>query len=158
VARLPFLNTCLPYGNAQMSKSGDCTTGIYTRRKGPSGFRRRRDESIYTYESLIATSVSMWCHVCTNNASHASMTVAALEAGKHVMCEKPMARNAAEARTMVDAAKRTRRKLSISFQNRFSAKPSICMPCANRLSWARYTMAKRTPYGDGRFRRGIFPE
>ncbi len=58
-------------------------------------------------------------HVCTPNDSHAEITVAALEAGKHVMCEKPMAKTSIEAQTMLDAAARTGRKLTIAYQNRF---------------------------------------
>lgn len=57
-------------------------------------------------------------HVLTPNRSHSTITVDALEAGKHVMCEKPMAINAAEAKKMVDAAKRTGKKLTIGYQNR----------------------------------------
>jgi predicted dehydrogenase len=58
-------------------------------------------------------------HVCTPNNSHSEITVAALESGKHVMCEKPMAKTAAEAKAMLDAAKRTGKKLTIGYQNRF---------------------------------------
>jgi len=58
-------------------------------------------------------------HICTPNDSHAEITVAALEAGKHVMCEKPMAITSDGARSMVDAAKRTGKKLTIGYQNRF---------------------------------------
>ncbi|MDA8437857.1 MAG: Gfo/Idh/MocA family oxidoreductase [Propionibacterium sp.] len=58
-------------------------------------------------------------HVCTWNVSHMEITCAALEAGKHVMCEKPMAITGAEARTMLETAKRTGRKLTIGYQNRF---------------------------------------
>ncbi len=57
-------------------------------------------------------------HVCTPNRSHSFITIDALEAGKHVMCEKPMAINAAEAKKMVEAAKRTGKKLTIGYQNR----------------------------------------
>ncbi len=57
-------------------------------------------------------------HVLTPNRSHSFITVDALEAGKHVMCEKPMAINAAEAKKMLDAAKRTGKKLTIGYQNR----------------------------------------
>ena len=60
-------------------------------------------------------------HVCTPNKSHSEITVAALEAGKHVMCEKPMAKTAAGARKMVQAAKRTGNKLTIGYQNRYRA-------------------------------------
>lgn len=58
-------------------------------------------------------------HVCTPNDSHAEITVASLESGKHVMCEKPMAKTSEQAREMLDAAKRTGKKLSIAYQNRF---------------------------------------
>ena len=58
-------------------------------------------------------------HVCTPNSSHSMITVAALEAGKHVMCEKPMAATSADARAMLDAAKRTGKKLTIGYQNRY---------------------------------------
>lgn len=60
-------------------------------------------------------------HVLTPNRWHSEITVAALEAGKHVMCEKPMAINSAEAQKMLDAAKRTGKKLTIGYQSRHRA-------------------------------------
>lgn len=57
-------------------------------------------------------------HVCTWNRTHCEFTVAALNAGKHVMCEKPMALTGAEARQMVDAAKANDRKLTVGYQYR----------------------------------------
>jgi predicted dehydrogenase len=44
--------------------------------------------------------------VATPPATHASLVIAAAEAGKHVLCEKPFARDAAEAEAMLDAATR----------------------------------------------------
>lgn len=58
-------------------------------------------------------------HVLTPNREHSFITVDSLEAGKHVMCEKPMAKTAAEAQAMVDAARRTGKKLTIGYQNRY---------------------------------------
>lgn len=43
-------------------------------------------------------------HVCTPNSSHVSLAKAALEAGKHVLCEKPLAISSAEAATLVALA------------------------------------------------------
>ena len=58
-------------------------------------------------------------HVCTPNATHAEISIAAMEAGKHVLCEKPIAQSSESAREMLLAAKRTGKTLSVSFQNRF---------------------------------------
>lgn len=56
--------------------------------------------------------------VCTWNAAHASCTVAALKAGKHVLCEKPMAMNATEASLMMQTAKEAGKLLMIGFVRR----------------------------------------
>ena len=59
-------------------------------------------------------------HVCTPNNMHAPASVASMEAGCHVMCEKPMAKNVQQAQQMLDAQKRTGKKLTIGYQNRFT--------------------------------------
>ena len=75
---------------------------------------------VYTdYRELLKDETIDVVHVCTPNRSHSFITVDALEAGKHVMCEKPMAINSAEAKKMLDAAARTGKKLSIGYQSRF---------------------------------------
>ena len=71
------------------------------------------------YQDVLARPDIDVVHVCTPNNSHAEITVAALRAGKHVMCEKPMAKTAAEARAMLEAARATDKKLTIGYQNRF---------------------------------------
>lgn len=50
---------------------------------------------------------------------HADLSIAALDAGKHVLCEKPFAMNAVEARRMADAATRSGRHLIEAFHYRF---------------------------------------
>lgn len=57
--------------------------------------------------------------VCTWNSAHAPCTIAALKAGKHVLCEKPMATSAAEAREMLAAAKESGKLLMIGFVRRY---------------------------------------
>ena len=57
-------------------------------------------------------------HVCTQNREHARISIDCLRAGKHVMCEKPMAKTAAEAKAMLDAAKESGKKLTIGYQTR----------------------------------------
>ena len=78
------------------------------------------DAKVYTdYKELLKDGTIDVVHVCTPNRSHSFITVDALHAGKHVMCEKPMAINSAEAKKMLDAAKETGKKLTIGYQNRF---------------------------------------
>ena len=80
------------------------------------------DVTIYEdYKELLADDSIEVIHVCTPNRSHSFITIDALESGKHVMCEKPMAKTAEEGRLMVEAAKRTGKKLTIGYQNRFRA-------------------------------------
>lgn len=60
--------------------------------------------------------------VCTPNGLHAPAAIAALEAGAHVLVEKPLAMNAREGQAMLRVAKKHRRKLVIGFQHRFEPK------------------------------------
>ena len=79
------------------------------------------DASVYTdYKEMIEQEKEIEViHVCTPNNSHSEITCCALYAGKHVMCEKPMAKTAEQAKTMLKAAKETGKKLTIGYQNRF---------------------------------------
>mgnify|MGYP004683512473 CR=1 FL=1 len=79
------------------------------------------DASVYTdYKEMIEQEKEIEViHVCTPNNSHSEITCCALYAGKHVMCEKPMAKTAEQAEAMLKAAKETGKKLTIGYQNRF---------------------------------------
>ena len=58
--------------------------------------------------------------IATPNKFHAPLTLAALKAGKHVLCEKPMAMSVAEAVSMQAAADQAGKTLAINFSYRFS--------------------------------------
>ena len=64
------------------------------------------------YKDVLASDVDI-VDVSTPNHFHAEQTVAALEAGKHVLCQKPMAPSIAHCRQMVDAERRTGKTLGI---------------------------------------------
>jgi len=77
------------------------------------------DAKVYTdYKELLKDNTIEIVHVCTPNRSHSFISIDAMESGKHVMCEKPMAKTYAEGVAMVEAAKRTGKKLSIGYQYR----------------------------------------
>lgn len=59
--------------------------------------------------------------VCTPNYLHAWMSIDALRAGAHVLCEKPMAGSVREAKAMIVAAKKARRQLMIGHNQRLAA-------------------------------------
>lgn len=71
------------------------------------------------YKELLNDTSIESVHVCTPNRSHSFITVDALNAGKHVMCEKPMAINYEQAMEMVNASKKTGKLLSIGYQSRY---------------------------------------
>ena len=74
---------------------------------------------VYTdYRELLKDESIDVVYVLTPNRSHADISIDALHAGKHVMCEKPMAKTAADARAMVEAAKKSGKKLTIGYQHR----------------------------------------
>ncbi|KAF1302074.1 Gfo/Idh/MocA family oxidoreductase [Enterococcus saccharolyticus] len=78
------------------------------------------EAKVYTdYKELLAENELDVVHVLTPNSSHAELSIAAMEAGSHVMCEKPMAKTSEEAREMIAASNRTGKKLTIGYQNRF---------------------------------------
>ncbi|HYK74499.1 MAG TPA: Gfo/Idh/MocA family oxidoreductase [Pseudoneobacillus sp.] len=57
--------------------------------------------------------------ICTPNKFHAEITIAALEAGIHVLCEKPMAMTPEECQAMIDAADKSGKVLAIAYHYRF---------------------------------------
>ncbi len=71
------------------------------------------------YNDLVAMPELDAVSVCTPNNFHAGPTIAALKAGMHVICEKPIAGNAKDGQAMVDAQKESGKVLQIGLQSRF---------------------------------------
>lgn len=75
--------------------------------------------AVYTdYKELLKEELDA-VYVLTPNKSHAEVSIAALKSGRHVMCEKPMAKSYEEAKQMVEAAKESGKILNIGYQNRY---------------------------------------
>ena len=96
-----------------------CDIVIEKAEKAAAKFGDENAKVYEDYRELLKDESIDVVHICTPNRSHSFITVDALEAGKHVMCEKPMAINSTEAKKMLDAAERTGKLLTIGYQNRF---------------------------------------
>jgi predicted dehydrogenase len=105
---------------------------------------RVKKEAIYNYQNMSKlrdnSDVDV-VYIVTPNSTHAELTVKAFEAGKHVMCEKPMANSPAECRRMIDAAKAAKKKLMIAYRvhfepNNLIAKEMIDSGKLGRISFA----------------------
>ena len=74
---------------------------------------------VYTdYRELLADPTIDAVHVLTPNVSHCEISCAAMEAGKHVLCEKPMAATKEDAKRMLDTRDKTGKMLTIGYQYR----------------------------------------
>lgn len=70
-------------------------------------------------EALLASDIDA-VSICSSNNTHAELTVKALRAGKHVLCEKPMATTQAECEAMVQAAREAGKRLMIGHNQRLA--------------------------------------
>ncbi len=113
--------------------------------------------NVYTdFRQLLARDDIEAVDVCLHNNLHMPVTVAALEAGKHVYCEKPMAGAYVDAERMLTTARRVGRKLAIQLNTLYrpetkAAKWLIDNGYLGRLYHARSTGFRRRgrPYVDG---------
>ena len=83
------------------------------------------------YHEMLAKVRPDAVNICTPNGLHALNAIASLEAGAHVIVEKPMAMSADEAQAMIDAAKKANRKLVIGFQYRYDPRTQFLKQAAD---------------------------
>lgn len=79
-----------------------------------------------SYEEAISLDGVEAVLVASPNAFHREQAECALEAGRHVLCEKPVALTLSDARALVEAAQRCERVLQVGFHHRFSAE-QLCV-------------------------------
>ncbi|MBP1992109.1 Gfo/Idh/MocA family protein [Paenibacillus eucommiae] len=81
---------------------------------------------VYTnYLDLLADPDIDAVSICTWNNTHVEISIAALEAGKHVLVEKPMSTDLDKALLLQDAVKRTGKKLQVGFVRRYSSSAKV---------------------------------
>ncbi|MEX0745711.1 MAG: Gfo/Idh/MocA family oxidoreductase [Phycisphaeraceae bacterium] len=85
--------------------------------QGTAAFARQWGWARHTtrWQEMVADDAIDLVDICTPNNMHKDIAIAALEAGKHVACEKPLSYTLDEAREMRDAAKKARRRGAQSF-------------------------------------------
>lgn len=102
--------------------------GVYDRNVARSREKAERFGAAHSFETLDALlerddidAVS----ICTWNDSHAELAIAALDAGKHVLVEKPLSTTVVEAEAIVAAARRSGTKVQVGFVRRFSSNAKV---------------------------------
>ncbi len=78
-----------------------------------------KESSVYSYDEIARLADNKEVdavYIVTPNGRHRDHVLAAAKAGKHVLCEKPMANNSAEAREMIQACKQVGVKLMIAYR------------------------------------------
>lgn len=78
-------------------------------------------KAYYSIDELLKqeTGISV-VSICTPNGLHTSHSIKALEAGNHVLCEKPLCINAVDGKMMIEVAHKARKKLFVVKQNRYN--------------------------------------
>ncbi|GIP24189.1 Gfo/Idh/MocA family protein [Paenibacillus sp. J22TS3] len=81
---------------------------------------------VYTdYNELLANAEVQAVSICTWNNSHAEISIAALEAGKNVLCEKPLCKTVEEALKVEDAVRRTGKMLQVGYVRRHASNIAV---------------------------------
>jgi predicted dehydrogenase len=82
-------------------------------------------ETVTDFEEVLRDESVDAVDICAPNHLHAPIAIAALRAGKDVLCERPLARNSSEAESMVRAAESSGRMLMCAMNNRFRADAQV---------------------------------
>ena len=88
-------------------------------RAGEFAAKHGVERAYESFEKMIADPEVDVVYVATPNNLHARHTIQAAEAGKHVLCEKPMALTEADCASMIEACNKNKVKLGIDFQLRY---------------------------------------
>ena len=82
--------------------------------------RKYKVQYVFTdYEKMLDMEEIDFVSIATPNYLHAPISIAALKKGKHVLCEKPMATSFKDAKAMVEAAEKAKKRLMIHMSMRF---------------------------------------
>ena len=126
-------------GGFQVTAVADLIPGRRRKLMDESGAKREYADAHDLLKDVQVDAVS----VCLPNALHLPVALAALKAGKHVICETPPTLNAGEARKLSAAATKAGRTLLYGFQRRFGARNKPRCLQLRRDTLERLTMSRR---------------
>ena len=106
---------------ARRRDDGTAVVAVASRRGAPEAYARQHGipRAHASYEALLADDAVDLVYVALPPSAHAEWTIAALEAGKDVLCEKPFTMTAEEAQRVADAAVRTGRRVIEAFHDHY---------------------------------------
>jgi len=116
IARGKYLPSIKKLGDVDIAAFSD--TNVARAEEANREYADGKGKVFGDYRELLKEELDAVC-VLTPNDSHSEISVAALKSGKHVMCEKPMAKTYAEAKAMIAARDESKKLLTIGYQNRF---------------------------------------
>ena len=122
------LDACRECTGVEVSAVCDVHAGRLRQAAGEYGVPHRFAD----HRDLLAADVVDAVSICTPNNTHLPIALAAFRAGKHVLCEKPLALNARQARRMVEAGKKARRILMSAQSARYSDAAKLVKKLADR--------------------------
>ena len=119
IGHLSLLQILPGFGQAQHVRLTALVSGERDKARAVAAQYGVKESSLYDYAGFDALKDNPEVdivYIVLPNAMHAEFTVRAAQAGKHVLCEKPMATSVADAQHMVEACKQAGRKLMIAYR------------------------------------------
>ena len=128
---------------AEMAAFTDVRPDVLKRVAKEQGVKKTYDK----IEDLLADKDIDIIDVCTPNMFHTPLSVAALEAGKHVICEKPLAPKPADIKKMIKARDKAKKLLMTAQHFRFDGRSEASRP--RSIAGCSATSTTRAPGGCG---------
>ena len=132
------INQLMPaFAKAQQSKLVGFVSGRPEKARQLAQVYGVDQKNIYTYDnydSLANNPEIDVIYVVLPNSMHPEYTIRALKAGKHVLCEKPMANSAADCEKMIAAAKAANKKLMVAYRCRYEPNNQLAIRWAQDSS------------------------
>lgn len=138
------LNQILPaFGQCKYSKPVALVSGDAAKAKKVASQYGIDEKNLYNYQNFdtIKNNPAIDAvYIVLPNGMHEEYVIRAAQAGKHVLCEKPMANSSAEAQRMIDACKKANKKLMIAYRIQYEPKNKMIKEWTRSKRWGKVRM------------------